>query len=226
MRKRLGTVSLCAGLGMVLAACAASGPVDNAVGRSLSWFSYAAGADIKATCGPNSPDRYRWVYNGIYDRQIRTYDLGTRPDGSAELVARARGVSGNLRQLSPAQPLGPWDLSRDTSSVAAADINQLLAALSQDRDGAPPAAGQRLASSEFYWLVTACESGRFAMAAFRDAKTPHAQLAFPALLLVQDRTGVPFRPARRIEGQQGGDGEFQLHINRTGDGLVGTIVAF
>ena len=60
-----------------------------------------------------SPDHTRWVYNGIYGRQIRAYDLTGVPTG-AELHAQARGVSGNLRRLSPSQPLGPWDMTSQT----------------------------------------------------------------------------------------------------------------
>ncbi|MHA1567157.1 MAG: hypothetical protein ACTSX7_17740 [Alphaproteobacteria bacterium] len=222
---RFGRLTLLAALAVALAACASSGPVANPVARSLTWFNYAAGADIRAACGPNSPDRYRWVYNGIYGRQIRAYDL-TFPSSGAELLAQARGVSGNLRQLSPSQPLGPWDLTRETRLVAPSDVNQLLAALAADRRSAPPAAGQRLVSTEFYWLVTACQGGDFSMAAFRHAKTPHQDLAFQPLLLGLDHTDVDFKAARRIEGQRGGDGEFQLHINASADGLVGPIPAF
>ncbi len=212
-------------LTLALTACASSGPADTPVARSLSWFNYAAGADIKAACGPGTPDRYRWVYNGIYGRQIRAYDLSGLP-GGAELLAQARGISGNLQQLSPSEPLGPWDLTRDTRPLASSDVDQLLAALAQDRRLAPPAAGQRLDSGEFYWLVTACEGGSFSMAAFRDAQTPHRELAFQPLLLGLDQTGVVFKPARKIEGSPGGDAEFQLRINRSGDGLVGPIAAF
>ena len=222
---RFGHLALLTALAVTLAACASRGPVDNAVVRSLTWFNYAAGTDIKAACGPGSPDHTRWVYNGIYGRQIRAYDLTGVPTG-AELHAQARGVSGNLRRLSPSQPLGPWDMTSQTRPVAPADVNRLLAALAADRRLAPPAAGQRLASTEFYWLVTACQDGRFSMAAFRHAKTPHQDLAFQPLLLGLDDTGIAFKPARRIEGQGGSDGEFQLHINALGDGLVGPIPAF
>ncbi len=222
---RAGKIALVAATAAILAACAASGPVDNTVARNLSWFNYAPGADIKAACRPGTPDRHRFIYNGIYDRQIRTYDLTQGPDG-ADLVVRARGASGNLARLSEDGPFGPWQLTRDDVRVDTAGVNRLLAAFAQDRAGAPPPAGQRLDSSEFYWLVSACENGEFSLAAFRDAKTPHRDLAFPPLLLALDGTGVPFKAARKIEGQRGGDGEFQLRINQSGDGLVAPLLSF
>ena len=52
---RFGHLALLTALAVTLAACASRGPVDNAVVRSLTWFNYAAGTDIKAACGPGFP---------------------------------------------------------------------------------------------------------------------------------------------------------------------------
>ncbi|MFX4447010.1 hypothetical protein ABTA86_19705, partial [Acinetobacter baumannii] len=66
------------GLGLAavgLVACASTGPVDNPIARTLTWFSYLNGDDIRNTCPAGVRDRYRFVYNGTFNSQVRTYDL-------------------------------------------------------------------------------------------------------------------------------------------------------
>ena len=73
------------------AACTTyEGPPSNPVERSLTWFSYLAGDDIRAACRQGGSDHYRFVYNAIYEVQIRGYELTPTP-GGAELTVRARG---------------------------------------------------------------------------------------------------------------------------------------
>ncbi len=207
-----------------LAACATSGPVDNPIAQRLTWFTYAVGADIRSACTATAPAQYRFVYNGQYERQLRAYDLSLGPGSGGELLARARGRRGDLRRFALDDPFGPWALTGSRRQVSAAEIQALTAALERDATAAPAAAGQRLNSYEFYWLVSRCLGGVFDLQAFVDPRVPHAALAFPTVLLRLDDTGVEFRPARRFEGQR--EDAFQLHINRDGTGLVGSIVAF
>ncbi len=208
----------------LLAACASSGPVDNPLGQSLTWFTYAAGTDIRDRCRAAAPDEYRFVYNGQYERQIRAYDLQAQPDGGAELLARARERQGNLARFGLNDPLGPWALEEHRSVLSPADLLSLKTAVDRDSAAAPPAAGQRLNSFDFYWLVSQCRGGVFRLDAFLHPRVAHGDLGFPAELLALDGTDVPFRPAQPFEG--GKQDSFQLHINRTGDGLVGPVIAF
>lgn len=208
----------------LLAACASSGPVGDPLGQSLTWFTYAAGTDIRGRCRAGAPDEYRFVYNGQYERQVRAYDLQTRPGGGAELLARARGRQGNLGRFGLNKPLGPWALEERRSVLSAADLAELVAAVEQDTAVAPSAAGQRLNSYDFYWLVSRCRRGAFRLDAFLHPRVALANLAFPVKLLALDATGVPFRVAQPFEG--GKRDSFQLHINRQGDGLAGPVIAF
>lgn len=204
----------------LLAACAAAGPIDNPVAGNLTYFSYAAGADLRAACGATAGlDSYRFIYNGNWRRQIRQYDLSVPAGGPAELRAGARGTAGNLANFSLSDPLGPWRLATATTLVDPSRTAPLLAALAADTAAAPAAPGQRLDSNRFYWLVAACRAGVFTLTPFADARIAHDTLTFPAILLRLDTTGVPFRAARFVEG--GGGDTFQLRVNGAGDGLVG-----
>lgn len=201
-----------------LSACTAAGPIDNPIAGNLTYFSYAGGSDLRAACAAGI-DTYRFIYNGIWRSQLRQYDLQVPSAGPAELRAAARGTAGNLANFSLSEPLGPWQLTAETTLVDPSRTAPLLAALAADTAAAPAAPGQRLNSNEFYWLVAACRAGIFTLTPFNDRRVPHDTLTFPAILLGLDTTGVPFRAARFVEG--GGNDTFQLRINATGDGLVG-----
>ena len=64
---------------IALAGCQYAGPPGNPVSRNLSWFDYVGAENLKADCGPSASDRLRFVYNGIYDEQIRSYDVRSLP---------------------------------------------------------------------------------------------------------------------------------------------------
>lgn len=90
-----------------LAACTTfDGTTDNPVERSLTWFSYVGGDDIRAACTPDGPDQFRFVYNAVYERQIRAYDLRLGADG-ADQTSRARNQAGNVGNFQISNPLGP-----------------------------------------------------------------------------------------------------------------------
>ena len=58
-----------------LSACTYQGHIDEPVTVKATWYSYLAGDDIRQTCVPNGLPRYRLVYNGRYEEQLRSYDL-------------------------------------------------------------------------------------------------------------------------------------------------------
>lgn len=206
---------------MLLAACTTfDGTADNPVERSLTWFSFVAGDDIRAACTVDGPDRYRFVYNAVYQRQIRVYEL--RPESlGAGYVARARGRAGNAARFQFSNPLGPWELRRSETRLTQAETAAILEGLQRDIAGAPASAGRRLRSNEFYWAVAACRAGDFRLHAFAQDRVALDALAFRAPLLAHDRTEVEFLPAERIEGFS--DGAFEIKINATGDGIVGRL---
>jgi hypothetical protein len=202
----------------LLTGCTYNGEPGNPVERSFTWFSYIGGDDIRAACRAGGADHYRFVYNGHYELQIRAYDL-VPISGGAELTARARGRSGNIRRFSFNEPFGPWALERAAAPLSNAQAEQIVAALSEAAAKAPPAAGQSMQSYEFFWLVTACSSGKFGIFVFRWPEVDINELAFVRLLLAQDYTGVPFEKARQIEGMR--QNSFGVAVNSAGNGLVG-----
>jgi hypothetical protein len=202
-----------------LAACTTfEGSVDNPVERSLTWFSYVAGDDIRAACSTNSPDQYRFVYNAVYERQIRAYDLHLSADG-ADQTSRARNRAGNVANFQFRSPLGPWELRRSDAKLTNVELAAILDGLQGDVAAAPASAGQRLRSNKFYWAVAACQAGKFRLHAFEQDQVEIKSLAFRAPLLAHDMTEIEFLEAKQIEGFS--DNAFEIRINRTGDGIVG-----
>lgn len=202
-----------------IAACTTyTGSVDNPVERSLTWFSFVAGDDIRAACTTDSPGHFRFVYNAVYERQIRVYELRLRTDG-ANLVARARNRAGNVANIQISNPLGPWELRRSDVGLTGVDTEAILDGLRRDVTAAPDSAGQRLRSNNFYWVVAACSAGEFRLHAFDQDRVDIAGLAFREPLLSHDKTGVEFLAAERIEGFA--ENAFEIRINQTGDGIVG-----
>ncbi len=204
-----------------VAACTTyQGAPANPIERSLTWFSYLAGDDISLACRSGGPDHYRFVYNGIYELQIRGYELTPVP-GGADLTVRARGRSGLINRFTVDNPFGPWKLLQSQAHLdnptAASVIEAYAAAIATS----PPSAGQLLDSNEYYWIVAACSAGKFTLNAFLDPKVDINALEFPRLLLAHDDSGVPFRKAEFVEGFD--DAVFTIQINRTGDNLSGRL---
>ena len=67
-------VLLVATVVLLLSGCERLGE-DHPVTRKLTWFSHLGGRDIRNSCVTGAPDRYRFVYNGIYVEQVRSYDI-------------------------------------------------------------------------------------------------------------------------------------------------------
>ena len=64
------------GLVLVLSACTyRAGDEDNPIRRSFSWFSYLNADDLRSACTRGAPERYRIVYNAVWQEQVRTYDF-------------------------------------------------------------------------------------------------------------------------------------------------------
>jgi hypothetical protein len=207
---------------LVVAGCTTfTGSADDPVERSLTWFSYVAGDDIKAACGSGGPDRFRFVYNAVYDRQVRAYDLRFEAAGGATLDARARNRPGNLARFQLTNPLGPWELERSEASLTNEQADGIVTALKADEGTAPPSAGRQVKSNEFYWIVAACETGRFRLQLFEAERTDLAALVFARALLADDDTGIAFAPSRRVEGFD--ENAFYIKINANADGIVGRL---
>jgi hypothetical protein len=193
-RRRFG---LFAAFLLLLAACTApGGPVLNPIGRSLSWFSYVGGEDVRARCGTDNRSQWRFVYNGQYDEEIRTYDVTDDIVGpGAILQARVAGRA-NLVTIDVLDPFGNWRGAVYQHLISTSERDGLARALGASGFGAASPKGLRLTSTDFYWAVSACEKGQFHFYAWRYPETDLAQLPFAKALFELDHTGVAVRAPR------------------------------
>ena len=194
--RRTATVVLGACLAAIVAGCSfEAGDRDNPILRSFAWFSYLNGDDIRSYCKGGGPDRYRIVYNGNWDEQVRTYDLTADSAGGAELVVQ---VSGDLdvSTIKLADPLGPWRGKIVRRHLSRGEFRAIRDALHGSGFDTPPPAGIRLQSWSYFWLAAGCESGRFAFNgwAYPSARFKAVTLQVP--LMAVDGSGVAFAPAR------------------------------
>lgn len=181
---------------LALGACEYTGPAGDPVSRNLSWFDYVGGEALRDACAPGASTRLRFVYNGIYDEQIRTYDVVQLPGGrGAALSAWARGVGDLTQGVQFPNILSPWQAKRVKSVLDPQAMANLLKALDNDRFQSFKPSGLRLPSNEYYWIVTGCLNGRFHANAWMYPSDRFKGLQFPAVLLANDGTGVAFAKA-------------------------------
>lgn len=190
-RVAVAAALLCA----VLSACAAAGPVQDPVARNLTWFSYLAGEDIRAVCGPGASDRYRFVYNAVWGEQTRTYDVSARPGGGGIQVSRVFG-SANLLSFDPLDPQGPWRGQRSEAQLDPQGMARVARLLPGEEAARP---GTWLRSEDYYWVASACEDGRFILQAWDSDVRAFDDLPFLKVLSPADRSGVAPRPWKRLD---------------------------
>ena len=208
--------------------------IDNPVVRKVAWFSYLDGNDIRDGCVAGSPDRFRLVYNGQYEKQLRSYEVisdGT-PNGGAYFVARALGRN-NLAAVSLDDLLAPWRWQKSESRLGSAEFKQFRDLLTQSGWGRGAPQGKILHSRDFYWVAAGCQDGQFHFDAWVDAQGDFRQITFQDFLLARDKTGIAFRKPEKVlpidRTEQGRPRErfapiFALSVS--GEGLGGLVNAF
>ena len=186
----------------VIAACSATGQgdQDNPVSRKLTWFSYVKGEDVRTRCQAGGPDIYRFVYNGVYVEQVRTYDIEWSPlPGHMRMTTRVTEKA-NVAEilLDPSNPdvLGPWRPKTAVVDLPDAEIARLKRVLLADGFLNKPAPARAVTSIEFYWAVSACVDGQFRLNAYVWPSKDFEQASFPAMLFAWDMTGVAINQPR------------------------------
>jgi len=235
MLRRLVKVTLMACL---LGGCAYHGggdsSIDNPAVRKVAWFSYLDGNDIRESCAPGSPDRFRLVYNGQYEKQLRSYEVTAEgpQNAGAYFVARALGRP-NLVDVALDDVLAPWRWQRSDTKLSAAEFDRFRDLLTQSGWGSGAPQGKILHSRDFYWVASGCRAGAFHFDAWVDAQGDFRQIKFQDILLAHDKTGLAFRkpvPVRPIDRtEQGRPRErsapiFALSVS--GEGIGGLVNAF
>lgn len=239
---RLRQISALGMAALLLGACAynsagnqgAGTGIDNPIERKFTWFSYLDAADIRNSCAAGGPDQYRIVYNGQYYDHVRTYEVTRSP--KPQILARARGTSGNLTQMSFGsfdELLGPWNFRRSEAALSDADWSKLRDLLHQSGFADGDQAGLRLHSQDFYWLVAGCEAGQFHFNAWADK--PRAislnRTNFLDFLLKHDSTGIGYKPPQTVTYMDKNDqakgtdrdynGAFVITVHSDGIGRAG-----
>lgn len=72
-RSRGVALALIVALTAALAGCAYDGAPGDSLSRRLTYFSYLRADDLRDACEQGGPERYRFVYNAEYSRQVRLY---------------------------------------------------------------------------------------------------------------------------------------------------------
>ncbi len=168
------------------ASCTYTGTSNDPVTRKFSWFSYVNGDDIRKVCADLGADRYRFVYNGIYQRQTRTYDVFFH---SKKVTMQVSGPS-NLKKMSASDLFSPWRGVREELLINDKELNTLTKTLKASAALQPAPKGLRLYSDKFYWTVAACVEGEFHFNAYLWGTDQWNQMQFDDLLLALDVTGV------------------------------------
>ncbi|HEY0521779.1 MAG TPA: hypothetical protein VGD08_00215 [Stellaceae bacterium] len=209
-RRTLAAMAALAAAAAALGGCTGTGNSWNPVGRSLGWFNFLNGTDMRRDCGPGAPERVRFVYNARWGEQVRIYELlpPANPGGPPILGSRVIFPE-NLLNFRLDDPLAPWAGKRGSIPLSPADVAAIDRALDDSGFDAPAPAGLNLPSDGFYWVVAACRGGQFHFNAWVYPSERFAALRFPEELFRRDRTGVAVRPPdpnapTRIQAYQGG----------------------
>jgi hypothetical protein len=218
--------------------CAYHGPartdIDNPVVRKVAWFSYLDGNDLRQGCVAGAPDRFRLVYNGQYERQIRSYEVvqASPNPGGAYFVARAMGPT-NLAEVKLNDLLAPWQWQKSETQLSGAELDQFRDLLTQSGWGSGAPEGKILHSRDFYWVASGCHNGQFHFDAWVDAQGDFREIKFQDFLLARDKTDVAFRkpfkvrPLDRTEQGQARERSATIFaLTVSGEGIGGLVNAF
>ncbi len=214
--------SLCAAV-TIVAGCSYHGEdIGDALERKGRWFSYVGGDDIRASCQAGTPDRYRLVYNAVWNQQVRMYDV----DGlQRRLVARATRPMA-AEAFSFHDPLGQWHAAESSADLGQDGWDQLVAAFDASGGMAPPPVGLDLPAHGYSWTAAFCRQGHFGFTAWRYPSAEFSAIGFDTLLFGWDKTGVavetakpvPYDPIWESDRRDGRAADFMLTVGR--DGLV------
>lgn len=191
-----------------LAGCTYRGPVDDdPLRRRFTWFSYLNADDLRQRCRPDRPPLYRFVYNGVYIQQVRSYDIEPDPSAAARSTLRVRVIGpADLSEVG-IRPrfstviedlMAPWKGTIATVPLSDADLGRLDDRLTASGFFQPAPTGLYLRGEDFFWIAAACIDGNFHFHAWKWPQQAFQRATFPALLLDWDPTGQPLNPPRPL----------------------------
>lgn len=234
MPKRLAALVL----GLFISGCAYHGAtyatIDNPLVRKWAWFSYLDGFDLREGCLEGSTDRFRLVYNGQYEKQVRTYEITKEAAGGGYIVARSRSGSPDLTDWRLQDPFQPWRWRKSEDRLEPEEMTEFVSLMRDSGLGEPTRSGTRLHSHDFYWVAASCQGGVFAFQAWTQPGGHLDRARFQDFVLAFDKTGVPFRAAypvpmqeKIVTGRRKGENPPEFFVLTVDDdGIGGLINAF
>ncbi|HLO75040.1 MAG TPA: hypothetical protein VK196_01120 [Magnetospirillum sp.] len=195
MASLLARVSAVLSAIVTLSSCTYSGgDIGDPLERKAQWFSFVEGEDIRRTCDSGSPDRFRLVYNGVYDEQLRIYEV----DGLRRLVSIHVVNPGNAGRLSSQDLLAPWRGVEAKAQLDQPAYDRLVESFARGGMFAPPPVGLELPSRSYYWTAAMCTGGRYHFTAWKYPSDRFAAMGFDADLFALDTTGVPVNQPKEV----------------------------
>jgi hypothetical protein len=184
----------------MLTSCSYEGGNEQPAIRKFTWFSYIAAEDIKKKCIHDSKTQYRFVYNGVYNEQVRTYDIvqiGRYRYDIKITVAEEADITSFSLDLNNPDLFQPWEPKVSVTNVSTEDINILEQTLKDIGFFESVPRNIKLSSIDFYWVISTCIDDKFHQNAFYWPNKKFKKAEFPKLLKIWDFTGIPVNPPRR-----------------------------
>ncbi len=181
---------------LALAGCTATGIADDPITRTFQWGDVMAGNDIRRSCGPGAPERWRFIYNGVYSEQVRVYEIDT---GGLDARVFDRPNLAHFGRLAFDQFMHG---AGNRTPITRDDLRRIVSVWESDLPKAVRP-GDHLRSDRFFWTTAGCREGRFVVAAFNYPADASSPFAFPQELARFDRTGRPVNSPRPIARDAG-----------------------
>ena len=205
-------VSFVAAFGVALLAASAVSAqrpdrkVEQPVVRSFNWFAYVAADDIRSACEPGGRNRVRLIYNGVWEEQVRTYEIFLQPDGTAGLdigVLNDQGRGGELTYLSlggdGSNITAPWRMRKGQRILSAGETSEIVGLLQASAAFGPPRDGMRLPDNDFWWTVASCRNGVWGFQAYHYPTDAFAKVKFAEKLFALDNVPIAINRPRKLE---------------------------
>jgi hypothetical protein len=195
--------------------------VDQPVVRSVSWFGFVGGDDVRAACQPGTRSHIRLIYNALWAEQVRAYDLFLQPDGTAGLNVGVLADQGNVATLSissGADITNPWRMKKGQRLLNVVETRDLMGALQASAAFGPPRDGLRLPDNDFWWAVSSCRDGVWGFQAYHYPTDGFANVRFADRLWSFDEVRVPINKPRTLEPAEFRRDDFDRHSAQRGRG--------
>jgi hypothetical protein len=203
----------------LLSSCAYRGDASDPFNRKFSYFSMVNGDDIRSVCGPGV-ERYRLIYNAVYDEHLRIYEIKRGPKDYHSVRTTVSTPANVTDAVTSADILAPWRGKQSLTQLDDVTFEKLVKGFEASGMFEPAPKGLRLPSTGFYWIAVACRNEKIAFQAWPYPSERFANISFAKLLTAIDGNEIAFRPAEAprfaIRSGRSAEQDFTLHIGDNG----------